>query len=584
MDLQKPPHPKPPFKFSSEKVALMLGGSVIGVLAIVFGLKLATPLVKRACQSILEAPDAGGQHARFASVEAVVIKPGTISRRITTVGKLRANESVTLRTEMQGRIKEIAFKEGSQVKQGDVLIRFEDEEAKAQVVKAEADIEFRQARYDRMTLLQSKGLTKAPELDQERGGLNMAKAELEVAKAKLAKTVIFAPFEGKIGLIDVSVGAFVDSQKELVTLVDFDPMKIDFKIPEKYIHDIGPGQSAEIKLDSFPNEIFHATVEAIDSRVDPQTHSIAVRATIPNEDEKLQTGLFGRVGVIIGVKNDALLLPESALGREGDIEYVWAVTNGKAGRKRVLTGTRENGQVEITAGLRADEIIVTSGQLKLGEGMAVKISNMGDDTVELPNEEETSERPQNTKKTAENPKASDNSSTSSTSSDSQETPKVETAEVETAKESSETTTEATPSTTQKVDEHPATDILTSGTKGADKTATPDASKPAETPATDTLTSGTTEADKTATPDASKPAETPATDTLTSGTKEADKTATPDASKPAETSEENPKEDALHGKVKMKLREEPVQNSTAPEVEKSLFTKARDFITNLFKRS
>lgn len=383
MDLNEPNPPKTSFKISGERIALLLGGTLVGALVVVFGFKMATPIVKKVCQSILEAPDKAARETRVASVEAVVVKPGTISRRITTVGKLRANEFVTLRAEMQGRIKEIAFKEGSMVKKGDVLIRFEDEELQAELTKAEADVEYRQVRFGRFESLQTKGLGKGTEYDQERGHLNMAKAALDVAKAKLAKATIYAPFEGKIGLIDVSVGAIVDGQKELVTLVDFDPMKIDFKIPEKFIHDIGVGQTAEVKLDSMPDQIFQATVEAIDSRVDPQTHSIAVRATIPNADGKLQTGLFGSVGVIIGVKNDALLVPESALGREGDIEYVWVVTNGKTGRKRILTGTKENGQAEITAGIRPGEIVVTSGQLKLGEGTAVKITNMSGDEVEV---------------------------------------------------------------------------------------------------------------------------------------------------------------------------------------------------------
>lgn len=389
MNPTDPKNIKKPFKINGERVALLVGGIIIGALVLGFGFKMATPIVKKACQSILETPEKETRESRVASIEAVVVKPGTISKRITTVGKLRANEFVTLRAEMQGRIKELTFKEGSMVTKGDALIRFEDEELRAELVKAEADVEYRQVRYDRMVSLQSKGLTKGPDFDQERGQLNMAKAQLEVAKAKLEKATIYAPFDGKIGLIDVSVGAIVDGQKELVTIVDFTPMKIDFKIPEKFIHDIGVGQTAEIKLDSIPDQVFRASVEAVDSRVDPQTHSIAVRATTPNEDGKLQTGLFATVGVIIGVKNDALLVPESALGREGDIEYVWVVVNGKAGRKRVLTGTKENGQVEITAGLRNDEIVVISGQLKLGEGTAVKITNMDDQEVELSDEEES---------------------------------------------------------------------------------------------------------------------------------------------------------------------------------------------------
>jgi membrane fusion protein (multidrug efflux system) len=364
----------------------------MGALVIGIGLKMATPVVKKACQSILENSGKVAREARIVSVEAAILKPGTISRRITTVGKLRANESVTLRSEMPGRIREIAFREGSLVKKGDVLIRFEDEELQAELEKAEADVEYRQVRFERFETLQVQGLGRGTEYDQERGLLNIAKAQVDVARARLAKATLYAPFDGKIGLIQegVNVGAIVDGNRELVTLVDSNPMKIDFKVPEKFIHDIGAGQTAEVTLGSLPGESFQATVEAIDSKVDPHTHSIAVLALVPNEDEKLQPGLFASISLIVGVKTDALLLPESALGREGDIEYVWVATNGKAGRKRVLTGTKENGNVEITAGLHPGEIVVTSGQLKLGEGMAVKISNMGED-LEVEDEGESTE-------------------------------------------------------------------------------------------------------------------------------------------------------------------------------------------------
>jgi membrane fusion protein (multidrug efflux system) len=387
MNSTDPQNNTPLFKISGERVALFLGGALIGILILGFGFKMATPIVKKVCQSILVAPEKTGRQSRVVAVEAVVVKPGAISRRINTVGKLRANESVVLRSEMAGRIKEIAFKEGTKVKKGDILIRFEDDEYKAELEKAEADVEYREVKFGRLEALQKKNLGRGTEYDENRGQLNMARAHVEVAKTKLEKTIIYAPFDGTIGLIDVSVGAFVDTQKELVTLVDFDPMKIDFKVPEKFIHDIGVGQTAEIKLDSMPGHVLVSTVEAINSTIDPLTHSIAVRATVPNEDEKLRAGLFGHVSVIVGIKNDALLIPESALSREGDIEFVWVIVNGKAGRKRVLTGTKENGKVEITAGLRPGEIVVTSG-VHLGEGTSVKITNMDGNEVEVSDEEE----------------------------------------------------------------------------------------------------------------------------------------------------------------------------------------------------
>ncbi|MBX9805887.1 MAG: efflux RND transporter periplasmic adaptor subunit [Alphaproteobacteria bacterium] len=586
MDFTKLNAPKPPFNFSGERIAFLIGGALLGALAIWFGLKMATPIVKKVCQSILENPDKANRADKVISIEAIVVKPGTISRRITTVGKLRADQFVTLKAEMQGRIKEIRFKEGTMVKKGDLLIQFEDEELKAELERAEADVEYRVVKFGRLETLQTKGLGRGTEYDQERGGLNMAKAQVDVAKAKLAKSTIYAPFDGKIGLIDVSVGATVDPQKDLVTIVDFDPMKIEFKIPEKFIHDIGVGQTAEVKLDSMPNQTFQATVEAIDSRVDPQTHSIAVRASIPNEDGKLQTGLFGSVGVIIGVKNDALLVPESALGREGDIEYVWVVTNGKTGRKRVLTGTKENGQAEITAGLRPDEIVVTSGQLKLGEGTAVKISNMGEGDVEVLDEGEGEAKEASKSETpkAETPKEEPKAEAAKA-----ETPKVDAPKVETPKEEPkvdapkvEPKVDAPKVETPKV-ETPKEESKVEAPKEeskveAPKEETPKVETPKEEPKVDAPMIETPAEE--VKPEAPKveisPTETPNVEAPT-----------PDASKP-----EEPKADTL--KVESPTTEEPkvdenpsVQKAEAPtkiEAEKSFFRKSRDYIVNKLKGS
>jgi membrane fusion protein (multidrug efflux system) len=593
MDPYNPQSPKPPFKFTGERIALMLGGTFIGALAIVFSFKLANPIVKKVCQSILEAPDKGERDMRVASVEAIVLKPGTISRRITTIGQLRANESVTIHTEMQGRIKEIAFKEGSMVKKGDVLIRFEDEELQAELAKAEADVEYRQVKFDRMTNPQFKGFTRGHDFDQERGNLNVAKAAVELAKAKLAKATITAPFDGKIGLINVSAGAFVDTQKELVTIVDFDPMKIDFKIPEKFIHDIGVGQTAVVKLDSFPEHPFQATVEAIDSRVDPQTHSIAVRASIPNEDGKLQTGLFGSVGVIIGVKNDALLVPESALGREGDIEYVWVVVNGKSARKRVLTGTKENGQVEITAGLRVDEIVVTSGQLKLGEGTAVKISNMPGGDVEVTDEGEESTKPQaaaSPSKKDVSPPSNEASPKVSGSSDQGHKDVIKPAHLKDEGapavagmpdvKDPPTKDEVKPS--ESLPQNPAASTPLPPTPGVE--AKPEAlpnesssAKPVEPLKTEK------EADKAPLSD-SKPVETtPKAEIAPSPESLSKDSVSPqlDSVKPPSVSD---KGDIETGNAILKVKEESDEDSPELDSEDSFFTKARNYVVNLFKRS
>jgi membrane fusion protein (multidrug efflux system) len=128
-------------------------------------------------------------------------------------------------------------------------------------------------------------------------------------------------------------------------------MKIDFKVPEKFVHDVGVGQSAEIRIDAFKDRVFLASVEAVDSKVDPDSHSLALRATTDNDNGELFAGLFANVSLIIGERGNTVMVDESAIVREGTIETVWVIEKGKARQKLVKTGVREKNMVEISAGI-----------------------------------------------------------------------------------------------------------------------------------------------------------------------------------------------------------------------------------------
>jgi membrane fusion protein (multidrug efflux system) len=420
----------PKDQLPKDKIPFFIGGIVAGILGLLVIIKITTPWVKKACVSILEQGAKGlGREERIVSIEAAQVKLGTMTKRISTVGKLRANNEVVIRSEMAGKIQNIHFQEGSDVHAGDVLIDFVKDDLEAELKQAQAELVLRKADYERQKQLKSTSAVSEKKYEEAKAAFDMAEAKVEAAEAKLKKATIVAPFSGTIGLIDVSIGAFVQGAQDLVRLVENDPMKIDFKVPEKNLHDVGVGQSAELKLEGFPDEKFVATIDAIDARVDPQSHSIAIRASIPNSDKKLRAGLFASVSVIIGEKGNTIMVPESAVAREGNVEYVWTVESGKAGRRPVLTGTRENGQIEIVAGLRPGEIVVTSGQIKLGEGTAVKITNMpetggheGEVPAKTPSEEASME-----KAPSEQSKAEDK-----TSSTQQETPAHEKPEADAA--------------------------------------------------------------------------------------------------------------------------------------------------------
>jgi membrane fusion protein (multidrug efflux system) len=347
------------------------------------GLRVGKPVLRSVCVAALSNDNQVGlpeQKPRV--IEAQTVSFGTMSKRINTVGHLRAKEVVVIKAELAARIAEISFTEGGIVKKGDLIIRFEDEDLKAAVQQAEGEYEVAKADFERVNNLFNKNIESTKKLDESKGRLKIAEGRLTAAKANLEKANIKAPFDGTIGIINVSPGAFVQGATELVTVVDNTAVKVIFKIPEKNIHDVGVGQVAEIKVGALKKQIFNGTVEAVDARIDMESHSLQVKASIPNPDGLLREGLFADVSLIVGEKGNAISVDESAVDRLGEREFVWVVARGRADRRPVLTGTRENGKVEIVAGLQPNEIVVTSGQLKLSDGVKVKISNMPDPSIQ----------------------------------------------------------------------------------------------------------------------------------------------------------------------------------------------------------
>ena len=365
------------FQQNRNSTLMLVLGVIIGLLIIWLVFKAMQPVVRTLCTYVLDNQEVGAsRQGRIVTVEGEVVKTGTMTKRISTVGKISANAAVTLKAEMHGKIKEILFTEGASVKKDQPIIQFEDSDAKADLKQSEAEVALRKADFERIEKLHQQKIGSTKDFDKARAELTMAEGRLDAAKSKLDKTLIKAPFEGTIGLIELSVGAYVQAGQDLVTIVDATPIKVDFKVPEKNIHDIGVGQIVEVRIDAFKDQVFRGAVEAVDAKVEPESHSISLRGSIPNEDLLLRPGLFANISLIIGEQGDIIQIDEAAVDREGEIEFVWVVEKGKAVRRRVLTGIRENGKMEIIAGVRPGQIIVTAGQLKLSDGVRVKLSNL----------------------------------------------------------------------------------------------------------------------------------------------------------------------------------------------------------------
>jgi membrane fusion protein (multidrug efflux system) len=314
----------------------------------------------------------GGSGGMEVPVETAKVQVGPIQRRLTAVGSLRSNESVILRPEIAGRIAEFKFDEGERVEQGQPLVVLDDSVWRAQLEQAQAALELAHSNYDRaVDLLNRKaGTTKAR--DEALAELRVDEAALELAKARLDKTMIRAPFDGVVGLRKVSVGDFVDVGDDMVNLEQIDPLKVDFRVAEVYVGAVKPGQQLQLGVDAFAGEQFTGEVYAIDPLIDESGRSILLRARLPNPDWRLRPGLFVRVSLVLNERNDAIQVPEQALVPQGQDQFVFKVADGKAALTKVQVGIRRDGMAEITDGLAPGDVVVTAGQLKIRDGVPVK--------------------------------------------------------------------------------------------------------------------------------------------------------------------------------------------------------------------
>ena len=307
------------------------------------------------------------------AVETAIVKGARLDRSIEAVGSLVSNESVIVSPEIAGRVTEILFEEGAAVKKGDVLFRLDDSILKAQMSQARAALGLSQANHKRAQELLDKKIGAVQAVDETIARRNTDNAAVEMAQAQLDKATIRAPFDGIVGLRQVSVGDYVTSGQSLVNLESIDPLKINFKIAEVYLSAIKAGQTVGATVDAFPGREFSGEVYAIDPLIDTAGRTISLRAKLPNHDLQLRPGLFARVRLLIESKPDALLIDEQALVPQGNDQFVYKVMADKAELMKVVTGQRKGGQVEITAGLKAGDVIVVAGQMKLRPGAAVRI-------------------------------------------------------------------------------------------------------------------------------------------------------------------------------------------------------------------
>ena len=304
-------------------------------------------------------------------VEAGPVKLTTVRRQIEAVGSLRSNESVIIRPEISGRITEILFNEGQQVRKGTPLFRLDAAIARAQVDQAKASLILSRANNERAEDLYRRGAGTQRARDEAISKLHADEAALALAQATLDKATLLAPFDGIIGLRKVSVGDYVNPGQDLVNFENLESLKVDFRVPEIYSMQLKVGQTVRINLDAIANSAYDGAVYAIDPAYDPNGRAIILRARLPNRDGLLRSGMFARVTLLVEEREHAIVVPETALVPVGGQQFVFRVVDGKAVLTKVKIGQRRRGQVEIVEGLERDAVIVTDGVVKLRDGTPV---------------------------------------------------------------------------------------------------------------------------------------------------------------------------------------------------------------------
>lgn len=309
-------------------------------------------------------------------VEAQRVSSETISRTMEVVGSLSADESVTISAEVAGRISKIHFKQGQAVQAGDVLFTLDSSIERAQLAQAQASKKLNELEYKRASELLKKNVGSATDRDAALAKLKIDEAEVELARERVRKMTLTAPFNGVMGLREVSVGKYVSPGEALAPLVAVNPIKLEFRVPEIYVADLTTGLTVNMSVDALPGEQFSGEIYAISPAVDVNGRSFKVLASINNDSGRLKPGLFARVKVALADINNALMVKEEALVPQGRDQLIYKLVDGVVAITPVTVGLRQQGRAQILTGIEDGDIVVTAGQMKLQPGAPAAAINL----------------------------------------------------------------------------------------------------------------------------------------------------------------------------------------------------------------
>ncbi|TVQ62423.1 MAG: efflux RND transporter periplasmic adaptor subunit [Phycisphaerales bacterium] len=304
-------------------------------------------------------------------VKVVKAWSAPLESTLRLVGTTRAVDTVRVTSEVSGVVVEINFQDEDLVEAGDILVRLDDRRAAADLRAGEARVERARLRLRRVEGAYERGGATLSELEDARTDLHEAEAERDRAGVIVENHVLRAPFGGRVARRNVSMGAYINPGDSVTSLTSVDPIEIVFSVPEMHLARLRTGLRVGIDTPAFPGAEFEGRLRAVGAVVDVASRTAEVFAHVPNPEGRLRPGMFGGVTLVLDTREDAVLVPESSLLVDGQRVELFIVENGEASRVRVRIGERRAGYVEILEGVRAGDVVVSSGLQRLRDGAAV---------------------------------------------------------------------------------------------------------------------------------------------------------------------------------------------------------------------
>ncbi|MCJ8167043.1 efflux RND transporter periplasmic adaptor subunit [Pontibacter sp. E15-1] len=314
----------------------------------------------------------GGPMAQKVAVDVFVVSPSAFQNKITSTGTVLPNEEVELRSEVAGRVTGINFEEGSRVRKGQLLLSVNAQEMQAQLQKLQSNQKLYHDMEQRQRTLLEKDYISRQEYDQVSNQLATATADIQALKAGLAKAYIRAPFDGVIGLRQVSEGSYVTASTPIARIVDISPVKVEFSIPGRYSQMVKNGDKITFTAEGSPTA-YEATIYATQPIIDPATRTMQVRALYPNTNEEVKPGAFVKVNLGLKEVEKAILIPTESIIPEATGHKVFLAKGGKAVPKMIKIGQRSETLIQVLEGLAPGDTIIQSGVLQARPGADLTI-------------------------------------------------------------------------------------------------------------------------------------------------------------------------------------------------------------------